>query len=491
MNRPAPPRATLQRRLTAGIILLLTLASVTIAAATALGLRAYLIRQLDKQLTVSGERFEHYLEGAGEEGEDEHSAGSDSPGDRGELGDVPGLSAGTLAVQVWSGESPTQAYVIARGNIELAEPDAETISNLPVGGNPRTVVLSEGTYRLVSLATDDDDALVIGVPLANLDATMTRLLIVEAVVFVIVIAIAGVAGGLFVGRSLAPLRRVAGTATRVVALPLGSGEVAVPERVQGVEPGEVGQVAEALNLLLDHVEASFAERHATEERLRRFVADASHELRTPVAVIRGYTELAQRQPEAVPAAVGQALERIHAQAENMAVLVDDLLLLARLDSGRPLAREEVDLTRLVLDVAEDARVAGRDHRWLLELPEDPVVVIGDEQRLHQIVANLTTNARVHTPAGTTVTLSLEVTPGPAGDVALHVTDDGPGIPAELQPDLFERFVRGTSSRSRTAGSTGLGLAIVAAVMAAHGGRVEVTSEPGRTRFSLHIPSGPA
>lgn len=479
----------MQRRLTAGMIALLTLASITIAAATALGLRAYLIRQLDRQLAVSGERFEQSLDNPTEEGEDDSAGSTRNPNQQhGELGDVPGLAAGTLAVQLRKGETPTSAYVIASGLIKLDPADAATISALPLGGKPRTAELSRGAYRLVALGTDDNDALAIGIPLASLDETMTRLLVVEAVVFVVVIALAGVAGGLFVGRSLAPLRRVSSTATRVVALPLGSGEVTLPDRVTGVAPGEVGQVAEALNLLLDHVEASFAQRHATEERLRRFVADASHELRTPVAVIRGYTELAQRQPDPVPPAVSQALERIRAQAENMAVLVDDLLLLARLDSGRPLAREEVDLTRLVLDVVDDARVAGRGHRWLLELPEDPVVVTGDEQRLHQILANLTTNARVHTPAGTTVTVSLAVMPGPAGEVAIHVTDDGPGIPAELQPDLFERFVRGAASRSRTAGSTGLGLAIVAAVVAAHGGRVEVASRPGRTRFTLHLPA---
>ena len=169
-------------------------------------------------------------------------------------------------------------------------------------------------------------------------------------------------------------------------------------------------MAAALNLLLDHVEASFAQRQATEDRLRRFVADASHELRTPVTVIGGYAQLAQRYPEPLPEPITQALERIGAQAARMGALVDDLLLLARLDSGRPLAADRVDLTRLVIDVVNDARAAAPDHHWELDLPEEPVTVTGDEQRLHQVLANLTSNARVHTPVGSTVTVAVRRAP---------------------------------------------------------------------------------
>jgi two-component system OmpR family sensor kinase len=167
----------------------------------------------------------------------------------------------------------------------------------------------------------------------------------------------------------------------------------------------------------------------------------------------------------------------------MSMLVDELLLLAQLDAGRPLASEPVDLTRLAIDAASDARVAAPDHRWVLELPDEPVSVRGDEHRLRQVLANLVSNAARHTPGGTTVTISLRQ----PGDVQLSVTDDGPGIPAGLQPALFERFVRGDSARTRSAGSTGLGLAIVDAVVAAHGGQVAVTSRPGRTSFAITLP----
>jgi len=189
--------------------------------------------------------------------------------------------------------------------------------------------------------------------------------------------------------------------------------------------------------------------------------------------------------------VEHALGRVESESARMSALVEDLLLLARLDAGRPLESRPVDLTRLAIDATSDARAAGPDHRWQLELPEGPVLVPGDDQRLHQVLANLLSNARTHTPAGTTVTVRVGSAPDRSapdhGTAELSVTDDGPGIPAELQPDLFERFVRGDSSRSRAAGSTGLGLSIVAAVVAAHHGTVGVTSQPGSTRFLITLP----
>ena len=204
-----------------------------------------------------------------------------------------------------------------------------------------------------------------------------------------------------------PLRRVAATATRVTQLPLSSGEVSLPERVPDANPRtEVGQVGAAFNRMLGHVESALARREASESRLRSFAADASHELRTPLAAIRGYAELARRHPGPIPDDIAHALSRVESESARMSELVDELLLLARLDAGRPLASEPVDLTRLVIDVTSDARVAAPDHRWLLELPEEPVQVSGDELRLHQVLANLLSNAARHTPAGTSVTVAL-------------------------------------------------------------------------------------
>jgi two-component system OmpR family sensor kinase len=279
----------------------------------------------------------------------------------------------------------------------------------------------------------------------------------------------------------------------VAQLPLASGEVSLPDRVPDADPRtEVGQVGAAFNRMLGHVESALARREASQSRLRSFAADASHELRTPLAAIRGYAELARRHPGPLPDDIAHALGRVESESARMSELVDELLLLARLDAGRPLASEPVDMTRLVLDVTSDARVAAADHRWQLELPEEPVVVGGDELRLHQVLGNLLSNAARHTPAGTNVTVTLRSEP-PApghsghGTAVVSVTDNGPGIPEELQPDVFERFVRGDTSRSRAAGSSGLGLAIVHAVTAAHGGTASVTSQPGETRFTISLP----
>ncbi|MGB7981474.1 MAG: HAMP domain-containing sensor histidine kinase [Candidatus Nanopelagicales bacterium] len=496
MSRTEAPsrfgRGTLQLRLTAGIVLLLTVACVLIAAATAVGLQRFLLDQLDAQLIASAARLHESLERAPNDGDESAISASDGiPRQEVELGEVPGLTSGTLAVLVEGGQVQ-DAYVIAGGPKTIDEADAATLAALPVGGPPRTETLTSGAYRLLAMAGPPDRVLIVGLPVHDLRETMARLVGIEVVVFVIVIALAGVAGAVFVRSSLRPLRRVARTANWVADQPLGTGVVALSRRVTDVDPrSEAGQVAGALNLLLAHVESSLAQRHATEERLRRFVADASHELRTPVTVIGGYAQLAQRYPEPLPQTISQALERIGAEAGRMATLVDDLLLLARLDSGRPLAADEVDLTRLVIDVVNDARAAAPDHHWELDLPEEPVTIIGDEHRLHQVLANLTSNARVHTPVGSSVTVSVHNVADAAGGALIEVCDDGPGIPDELQPELFERFVRGQASRTRAAGSTGLGLAIVAAVTAAHGGQIDLTSEPGRTCFRLRLPAGGA
>jgi two-component system OmpR family sensor kinase len=232
------------------------------------------------------------------------------------------------------------------------------------------------------------------------------------------------------------------------------------------------------------VASALEARHDSETRVRHFVADASHELRTPLAAIRGYAELARRGRDAVPPDIAHALRRVESESARMTTLVEDLLLLARLDSGRPLATAPVDLSRLVADVVSDAHVAGPEHHYRLALPAEPVLVTGDGPRLHQVIANLLTNARTHTPPGCTVTASVATDRGAA---VLTVADDGPGIPAELLPEVFERFARGDTSRSRAAGSTGLGLAIVAAVVAAHHGTVEVASRPGATVFTVRLP----
>jgi two-component system OmpR family sensor kinase len=379
-----------------------------------------------------------------------------------------------------------------------------------------------GAFMLTKVSgPEQGTSLVTGMPLSMVDKTLERVENTEHVVFATVLLLAVLLGAGLIQFSLRPLRRVAATATRVTELPLDAGEVTLPAGVPDTDPRtEVGRVGAAFNRMLFHVEKALGRRAASEARLRRFAADASHELRTPLSAIRGYAELALRHPGPVPGDVTHALRRVQSESARMTVLVDDLLLLARLDAGRPLETAPVDLSRLAIETTSDARVARGDHRWRLDLPDEPVLVTGDEHRLHQVLANLLSNAGKHTPAGSTVSVALALgsappagtaaagmTPGemttgemttvqrgvgPAGpQVELSITDDGPGIAPELLPELFERFTRGDTGRARAAGdagkSTGLGLAIVDAVVAAHGGGITVTSRPGMTRFAILLP----
>lgn len=488
MSRPSLPRAlraalprTLRARLTTGLVVLLAVASVAVGLTTVLALEGFLVRRLDQQLIAAGGRFPASLE-----------HGERRP-DADNRPDTRGQSAYTFGARLKGGEA-TQAAVV-RDDTDVTVPltgaDRRTLAGVPADGRGHGIRLSAiGEYRVLAVHGDDGDVLITGLPLRPVDETVHRVELVETVVFGSALAVTGVAGALWVRLSLRPLRRVTATAAGVARLPLASGEVAMPAPVPDTDPRtEVGQVGAALNRMLGHVGDALASRHASEERLRQFAADASHELRTPVASVRGHAELALRHPGPVPGEVRHALERIQSESERMSTLVDDLLLLARLDAGRPLARDPVDLTRLVLDAAGDARAAGPEHRWTLELSEEPVTVVGDEHRLQQVVANLLANARTHTPPGTEVAIRLAARAGGAEPAELTVTDDGPGIPEALLPEVFERFARADPGRARAAGGTGLGLAIVRAVVSAHGGAIEVTSRPGKTVFRVTLPGG--
>ncbi|MEV4642853.1 HAMP domain-containing sensor histidine kinase [Actinoplanes sp. NPDC049548] len=343
-------------------------------------------------------------------------------------------------------------------------------------------------YRVVSTLTPDGSAMIVtGIPLRDTQQTLLAVAGVTGGAVLLALIAAGWAGAVIIRRNLKPLSRVAATATKVSELRLDRGEVDLAQRVPETDTDprtEVGAVGAALNRMLDHVGNALEARHASEMQVRQFVADASHELRTPLAAIRGYAELSRRSRTEVPEEIGHVLRRVESEAQRMTALVEDLLLLARLDAGRPLAHDPVDLTMLVVDAVSDAHAAGPRHDWQLDLPEEPVTVTGDGQRLHQVLANLLGNARTHTPEGTTVTVGVAAE---ADAAVIRVTDAGPGIPAELQPHIFERFARGDSSRSRAAGSTGLGLSIVHAVVTAHGGTVGVDSVPGRTEFTVRLP----
>ncbi|MFC4951154.1 sensor histidine kinase [Pseudonocardia sp. GCM10023141] len=472
---------SLRTRLVATVLLLLAVATIVIGGATTVIMRQFLISSIDTgDLKYAVARV--------------FNPGPQRPGPPTRLDpanvnlDAVQLKDG-LAARIRDGQV-VQVNATGRDFLPVDIPQVEfpALAAVPPGPRATSVNLGPaGQYRMQAFASAvNHDVIVIGVPETSVRTWLSQLITVEIIVAAVALLGAGLAGTVMVRRALQPLERVAATAARVSRLPLDRGEVLLVERVPGADPNtEVGQVGAALNHMLDHVGNALEARQESEMQLRQFVADASHELRTPLAAIRGYAELTRRTE--LPEETTYSLQRISSQAERMTTLVEDMLLLARLDAGRPLERREVDLTRLVLDGVSDAHAAGPDHHWRLDLPDEPVTVPGDASRLAQVLANLLANARTHTPPGSAVTASLARDPD---SVRLTVTDDGPGIAPELLPHIFERFARGSTSRSRTNGSTGLGLAIVHAVVHAHGGAVGVASSPGRTTFTVHLPTAP-
>jgi len=482
---------TLRRRLVLGIVALLAVVSIVIGIASVAFLHGTLMAQLDRQVVQSADRAVRMIERA----YDRNGYGGDGP-DGGE-GLERGQSVGTLVAITLSGFVLDAEFLDTQGaqqtlsrdqvaQLLAVEPDARPVS-ADLGGEL-------GTYRFFAERSSlGGSVIVTGLPLRDVNSTIAQLVTVIVIVTLFGVAVAAVAGAAVVRRALRPLDRVAQTASDVAALELDRGDVALAVRVPQEDTDrrtEVGKVGYAINGMLVHIANALNARRESENKVRRFVSDASHELRTPLASIRGYAELTRMVGEKLPADVVHAIGRIESESTRMTGIVEDLLLLARLDEGRELERSPVDLTRVLLDAVSDAHVAGRDHEWDLELPEEPVTVVGDRPRLHQVVVNLLANARVHTPAGTRVTTSLQVEHGDAPMAVVRITDDGPGIDPALLPTLFERFVRGDDSRSRATGSTGLGLAIVQGVIAASGGSVWAESRPGQTVFTVRLPLAP-
>jgi two-component system OmpR family sensor kinase len=504
-------RWSLRRRLVVVLIALIAAVTGALGMVSTLALRGSLVGQLDSQLFASSAR----AAGA----PDPLPLPTPTPPNSGSVPralppglSVPGQGAGTINLFVGDGTTRS-GYIGQAGDFrQLTKIQELTLESLPRDGKPHSAILTGlGDYRVLAITTRNGYVVVTGLSTAESTATVRNYVAVEAAAATLAILLALVAGMVLVRRELRPLERVAATAGRVSELPLDRGEVALPERVSAVDtdPGtEVGQVGAALNRLLGHVELALAARQESETQVRQFVADASHELRTPLASIRGYAELVRRLPGDLPPDTLRAMGRVESESRRMTALVEDMLLLARLDAGRPLASEEVDLGALAVDAVADAHAAGPDHVWQLDVPggsdwpndqswdgeedadgtEAPrAVVLGDDHRLQQVLVNLLSNARVHTPPGTTVRTTVRA----AGNcVTVRVQDDGPGIPQPRVAQLFQRFTRGSAARSPGEGSTGLGLAIVDAVVGAHGGRIEVDAAAGATAFTVTLPAAP-
>lgn len=472
---------TLRRRLLVIVAGLLVAVSVGIGIATVLVFHSSSVERLDTSLRATASRATEV-------------APPGFPSDPGaavvEFLRVPGQPVGTLGVVI-AGDLVGGRYISETG--ELLQPSADAmaaLASVPPDGRPHTVSAgSLGDYRALALETQPQVRSVLALPLADVNAQTAQLAWTVAIVAAAGLLLALGVGWLVVSRALAPLGRVTATAQAVSELPLDRGDVDLTERVaEADEVTEVGRLGTAFNRMLGHVASALTAREHSEQKVRRFVADASHELRTPLASIRGYAELTRLHGGDLPPDVIHAIGRIESESVRMTELVEDLLLLARLDEGRELASLPVDFGRIVGEAVGDAQAAGPDHDWEVRMPDAAPHVMGDEPRLRQVVSNLLANARIHTPEGTEVVATLDR----GGDeVVLTVEDNGPGIPRQLAESLFERFARGDSSRSRLAGSTGLGLAIVRAVVEAHHGTVDVESEPGSTRFTVRLPAAAA
>ncbi len=517
-RRPRP--TTLRRRLVVVLAAVVVVVTVGLATVSTAVLRSQLVAQTDDRLEQASRRL---VDGPGP-----RPPGADAGDGAVAADDVPppaptddpsgfpaGFGPGSAVVHSVDGEVVLADHVTdALERTTLDDDQVAALEAVPADGRAHDVTVPDlGTFRAVHRTGDDGADAVVATSTAAVAQTVRGYVLVQVALGAAGLAVAVLGGAWLVRRSLRPLDDVAAAAVRVSELELSRGKVAgIPRVPAGLtdERMEVGQVGAALNRMLEHVETSLQARHDSEQQVRRFVADASHELRTPLATIRGYAELVRRAPDEPARDTARSLDRIESEAVRMSGLVEDLLLLARLDAGRSLDRSPVDLAALAVDAVMDAHAAGPDHAWVLALPgdgdggddvvavglpeEDELVVTGDEASLRQVLANLLANARTHTPPGTRVQVRLR----DGGDaVEVEVADDGPGIAPDLLPALFRRFTRGDASRHRAGGSTGLGLAIADAIVAAHGGTIDVRSATAGERpagatgttFVVRLPRG--
>jgi two-component system OmpR family sensor kinase len=496
-------RTPLRTQLVLSVVAIAALAVLVVSAAGAFVLRDYLLGRTDKQLVDSLRPLTAIgaIDGATDNGQRIEGSSRDPDYFRpptvyfGQLYSVDGAVLGLLGSDLPSGVDPPQIPTL----------DAATLAD--VAGKPFTVRSASGTdWRVLVLpvratASSTVASVAVGLPLNDVQETVGRLLAINLVIGAVALVVLALVARWAVRASLRPLTAVEETAEAIAGGDLSQRVPVVDSRT------EVGRLGNALNTMLGRIEDAFTaqqlsetQARTSEDRMRRFVADASHELRTPLTTIRGFAELYRQGAAADPEQTQQAMQRIEESAARMGLLVDDLLLLARLDQQRPLTKEPVDLLALATDAVQDARLLSVDHPIELKLlPGDAVpVVAGDAQRLRQVLTNLLSNAVHHTPGGTAVTVAVGVPDDGSGTALLEVRDDGPGLSPEDSERIFERFYRADSSRTRDparetdqaagSGGTGLGLAIVAALVAGHDGTVEVESTPGSGAvFRVRLP----
>ncbi|MEI6623310.1 MAG: HAMP domain-containing sensor histidine kinase [Actinomycetes bacterium] len=452
-------------------------------------LSSYLTQRIDQQLVNGVEGLSSRLTGGRDS--NSHPPGRFEPFPAGTYAAVF-TRTGTLDTELQSGFAAGPGSDLAPKSTTItSRPDisaAQVVDLANTGGGFLTVGGSGdvSSYR-VYMQPVGNAVIAVAIPLTDIDVTLTQLLLLEIAVGLGVLAMLGIVTYITIRAELQPLERMSQTAAQIA-----DGDLS--HRVDAGSGGtEVGRLGNALNTMLARIEEAFAAKEASEARLRRFVGDASHELRTPLTSIRGYAEMFHRGANASPEDLATLMRRIESESQRMSVLVDDLLLLARLDQQRPLRTDPMDLEPILVDVGLDIQAAHPDH--VVTVSAQPGVwVTGDEDALRQVVVNLARNACVHTPPGTPVTMSLarQSSPVDRGDCAqIIVSDCGPGIPSALTSEVFERFTRADASRGRDAGGAGLGLSIVSAIVAAHGGTVHLTPTPGGgATFTVYIPLAP-
>jgi two-component system, OmpR family, sensor histidine kinase TrcS len=483
------PRS-LRRQLLVGVLAVVTVVLVTVGVVSVLSLRGYVTTMNDAEVAKSLHAFNNSY--TRYRNADHASSHRGTPPVSQALLEFTGQTPGNLIAVLHEGVVIGSA-VFSEDEPRPAPPDVvRAIEGQKwYDGPPHTEKLgSLGSYR-VDCLIDGPDILVVGVSLNLADRIIARKNITTTAIIAAALMVTAGLTVWMVGYTLRPLRRVAATAAEVAAMPLTDDDhrISVRVRPEDTDPDhEVGIVGHTLNRLLDNVDSALAHRADSDLRMRQFITDASHELRTPLAAIQGYAELTRQDSSALPPTTEYALARIESEARRMTLLVDELLLLSRLGEGEDLQNDDVDLADLVINAVNDAAVAAPTHQWVKDLPDEPVWVRGDHARLHQLVSNLLSNARLHTPPGVTVTTAItRRRTGAEGAYAeLTVADDGPGIDADLLPRLFERFVRADTSRSNGSG-IGLGLAIVSSIVKAHHGSAIAESADGRTVFRVRLP----
>jgi two-component system, OmpR family, sensor kinase len=479
-------RTPLQVKLIVAVLALVTVALVLIGTASVAVLDRYLVGRLDDQLELVADRYRHEDDQFGPGGG--RRPGPPSPY-RVEKRDANGGDLGSVPADSLDEDQPPPRLP---SNAAWFSEHAGKAATVPATSG-------DGRWRVVVEPTGDGASVVVAASLDPIDSTTRQLRLIDLGVSLVVLAVLAGAGAAIVRASLRPLVEIEQTARAIAA---GDLTRRVPDRESRTEVGRLGR---ALNTMLAQIESAFSARAASEasarrseDRMRRFVADASHELRTPLTTIRGFAELYRQGAARDPAELDRLMRRIEDQAARMGLLVEDLLLLARLDQQRPLDRSPVDLLALAADAVTDASAVAPDRRIELVLgsgddrPRHALVVLGDSERLRQVLANLVGNALRHTPAGSPVEVRVgeAVLDGRPG-AAVEVVDQGPGLTPEQTERVFERFYRADPARSGADGGTGLGLSIVAALVAVHGGTVQVDSVPGRgARFRVVLPLAP-